>query len=474
MAGVAPGKHRSVEAQPEPSPAGHPLPWHGMPSDAGGVPWPQWDGPPPVLHPDHPSAPVPRVRVPPAQEWQRPGGQAPGRGPADNPAGPGGRPSRLQQQAATWPSPGSPPGPPARARPPAQSHDRGQALPSQYPLARGNPAARTRPAGPGYETPRGYQPDPRHGPGPGYGHGRQPGPGYESGWDYSVDGYSGPGTGRSPAHRAAGSAGMASPQEAFPDGEAWPARHREAGQAVTVAEDRAAMITREAWDQAAAIRRAAEQEAAAIQRHAADQAGAIRRTAEHEAAQLRSVLMTMSADLGQMAAYVTEYLGKHAAMPDDGPQGRLTAIGETEPGLRPAVTGPARVTTPPAISASAAVPAQPRHGPVNTGTLTRRPTPAMTPSAQPGGRQAAAMRKMVVAFVTLLAVTVTGGIAEIGLHGLSFFVFRSAGTGATDNNGLQENQGPGQPDAPGAHRTVRPTRPATHHSVLKPKARPST
>jgi hypothetical protein len=42
------------------------------------------------------------------------------------------------------------------------------------------------------------------------------------------------------------------------------------------------------------------------------------------------------------------------------------------------------------------------------------------------------------------------GTTEVFLHGFSFFVFRSAGTGAT-HGGLEENQGPGQPDAPGAH-----------------------
>ena len=46
---------------------------------------------------------------------------------------------------------------------------------------------------------------------------------------------------------------------------------------------------------------------------------------------------------------------------------------------------------------------------------------------------------------------VVAGTTEIFLHGYSFFVFRSAGTGATLGNGPKEDQGPGQPDAPGTH-----------------------
>jgi hypothetical protein len=46
----------------------------------------------------------------------------------------------------------------------------------------------------------------------------------------------------------------------------------------------------------------------------------------------------------------------------------------------------------------------------------------------------------------------TAGSTEIALHGFKFFVFRSAAVGETSGSGLQENQGPGQPDAPGVHK----------------------
>jgi hypothetical protein len=57
------------------------------------------------------------------------------------------------------------------------------------------------------------------------------------------------------------------------------------------------------------------------------------------------------------------------------------------------------------------------------------------------------------------------GTTEAFLHGFSFFVFRSAGTGATLSNGPKEDQGPGQPDAPGAHHhaTPRPHHQKHHH-----------
>jgi hypothetical protein len=60
------------------------------------------------------------------------------------------------------------------------------------------------------------------------------------------------------------------------------------------------------------------------------------------------------------------------------------------------------------------------------------------------------MHKMVAAFAAVLVVGVVAGSTEMALHGMPFFVFRANGAGAS-LTGLKENQGPGQPDAPGAH-----------------------
>jgi hypothetical protein len=60
------------------------------------------------------------------------------------------------------------------------------------------------------------------------------------------------------------------------------------------------------------------------------------------------------------------------------------------------------------------------------------------------------MHKMVAAFAAVFVVGVAAGSAEVALHGLPFFVFRANGAGAS-LTGPKEDQGPGQPGAPGAH-----------------------
>ncbi len=57
---------------------------------------------------------------------------------------------------------------------------------------------------------------------------------------------------------------------------------------------------------------------------------------------------------------------------------------------------------------------------------------------------------MVAAFVAVFVVGVLAGSAEIAMHGMPFFVFRANGAGAS-LTGPKEDQGPGQPDAPGTH-----------------------
>jgi hypothetical protein len=163
------------------------------------------------------------------------------------------------------------------------------------------------------------------------------------------------------------------------------------------ADQQAAEITLEAQGQAAALRAAAQQEAAEIKQRASDQAAALLAAAEWDAAHMRTAVMTMSAELGQVAAYVTENLTVSPARPAAKPEAQ----------------------------------------------------PAQTPTARP--RQYAAMRIVVAAVAALVLFAVMAGATELGLHGYPFFVFRSAGTGATPSGGLNEDQGPGQPHAPRAH-----------------------
>jgi hypothetical protein len=200
---------------------------------------------------------------------------------------------------------------------------------------------------------------------------------------------------------------------------------RLAGRILSVADDQAAEITQQASSQAAAIRAAAEREAAEITRQASSQAAAIRAAAEQEATELRTVLMTMSGELSRVATHVTENLARPT---------------------KPATSPPARPAERPAAKPA------PRRGTKPSGHPATKPAdrPATKPAGQP--RQYAAMRltRRVIAALVLFAVI--SGSTEIALHGFSFFVFRSAGTGATPGNGLGEDQGPGQPNAPRAHR----------------------
>jgi hypothetical protein len=57
------------------------------------------------------------------------------------------------------------------------------------------------------------------------------------------------------------------------------------------------------------------------------------------------------------------------------------------------------------------------------------------------------MRRMMTALVAFFLVGIISGVTEIALHGFSFFLFRNAGTGAGNARNLDEDQGPGQPDA---------------------------
>jgi len=61
------------------------------------------------------------------------------------------------------------------------------------------------------------------------------------------------------------------------------------------------------------------------------------------------------------------------------------------------------------------------------------------------------MHKMVAAFAAVFMFGVVAGSAEIARHGVPFFMFRNTGAGAGNPQDLNENQGPGQPDAPGTH-----------------------
>jgi hypothetical protein len=198
-----------------------------------------------------------------------------------------------------------------------------------------------------------------------------------------------------------------------------------------------------AQDDAAAIRGAAEQDAARIRQRASDQAAAILAAAERDASQMRAAVLAMSSELGQVAAYVTDNLlspARPMASPAR-PMARPTARPVRKPAAEPAARPDTRPDS-------------------------KRP-------ARP--RQYTAMRVCATAYVTALVLALAAGATEVALHGFPFFVFRSAGTGATPNSGLKEDQGPGQPDARGAHARPRtagrhPVPGRQHHPARRPPA----
>jgi hypothetical protein len=184
--------------------------------------------------------------------------------------------------------------------------------------------------------------------------------------------------------------------------------HEAAAQATAIreaAEREATEIRQQAAAQAVPVREAAEREAAEIRQQAAAQAAAVREAAEREATELRAHLLALSAELGRVAAYVTENLTSPAT---------------------PVKAPPARPATAPAAR-PAAEPATKPQG-----------QPAAKPAARP--RQFVAMRRVSVGVAALVALALTAGITEVALHGYQFFVFRQGGTGSTPGTVIKDNQ----------------------------------
>jgi hypothetical protein len=224
------------------------------------------------------------------------------------------------------------------------------------------------------------------------------------------------------------------------------------------ANQQAAGIRHQARHQVATSLAEARQEAAELVRKASEQAAATLTAAEQEAAEIRATVTKLSADLGGVATFVTENLVSFSPP-------------ATKPLTRPAgqpVTGPAREPAPEPEARPAARPAaKPGTRPKSRAVGERGTTPTPKPTARsaPEGRprQLAAIRVAAVATAALVLFAVIAGTTEAALHGFRFFVFRSVGTGETGPNGLQEDQGPGQPDAPRptpSHIKVRLARPA--------------
>jgi hypothetical protein len=465
--------------------------------------WHDW-APPAILHPDHPSAPVPRVQFPadhPSGPYPIPRGL-----PGPGPAGDGGRPSAGgQDQLRPLPPamdehPGSRRSAAQSARGPVQARGSGRheglgrtesgsyvaAAIAGAAAGQVHPdAARVQrePVLPRREA-NGFQREPglprreasgyQHEPGlprreangyqrePGLprreanGYQRQAGPGWQETTDYRREtGPFGPGPGpRDGRYQNGRSSGGDSVTRT--------------GQLRALSNDNGVQVAQAAHDDAAAIREAAQLEAATITQHASGQAAAIREAAEREAAELRARLDAMLGELDRMAPSVTGGVAAPArpatapALPGAEPAlpGRTRALPATAPALPGAEPGlPRRPSARPATS--------PTRSATRVGT---RPAelakPRTTPTKQSDtrGRQARAMRVFVWATAAALAFAAISATTEIAEHGLSFFLFREGATGETGGTQTdQQFEAQQQKAAAAAHKTPAPT--GKHHKT---------
>jgi hypothetical protein len=251
---------------------------------------------------------------------------------------------------------------------------------------------------------------------------------------------------------------------------------------ISEANQQAAEIRHEARDDAATARADARQQAAKLIQQAADQAAATLEAAELQAARVRAEILKLSTDLGGAAAGFTESLlspanpaPRPAADPPAKPKTPTVTEVAAPPATQPAADPAAKPKTPTVAAAtvppatepgaksarkpatrSASVPA------TRPGVSPRRIKPVVRGVDKPKNRQVSAARKVAAAFVALSLAGAATGATELALHGPAFFVFRANGAGASQT-GLTEDQGPGQPNAPGAHHNAR---------VIPAKARP--
>jgi hypothetical protein len=236
---------------------------------------------------------------------------------------------------------------------------------------------------------------------------------------------------------------------------------------ISEANQQATEIRHEARDDAATARADAKQEAARLVQQASDQAAATLAAAELQAAKIRAGILKLSADLGGVATTFTEDLlspAKPATKPTSDPPAKLRAAA----GVAPPVTEPAAPSAADPAAKLAAKPAtkpaaRPAARPVSRsvaapatkpGVSPRRTKPQAQASGKAKNRQVSAARKVTAALVALTLAGIATGATEVVLHGPAFFVFRANGAGASQT-GPKEDQGPGQPNAPGAHHNAK-------------------
>jgi len=214
---------------------------------------------------------------------------------------------------------------------------------------------------------------------------------------------------------------------------------------ISEANQQAADIRHEARDQMAASLADAKQEATDLVRNASEQATATLAAAESEAAEIRAAVTKLSAELGGVAAQVTENLvgfvapgTKPLTRPAAQPVATPTPEPVTEPEARPAAKPGTKPETRPTAKPAGQPGARPATKP---GTK-----PAPKPGARPAGRakgkprQLRAIRVAAAATAALFLFAVGSGAMELVEHGFSFFVFRETGTGETGPSAPTDQQ----------------------------------
>jgi hypothetical protein len=242
---------------------------------------------------------------------------------------------------------------------------------------------------------------------------------------------------------------------------------------ISEANQQATEIRHEARDDAATARADAKLQAAKLVQQAADQAAATLAAAELQAARIRAEILKLSADLGGVATSFTEGLlgpakpATKPAAPAAPAATKPAAPSATEPAARLATkpaTKPAARPAPKPANRSATAPA------TKPGVSPRRIKPDTQAAGQTKNRQVSAARKVTAALVALTLAGVATGATELVLHGPAFFVFRANGAGASQT-GPEEDQGPGQPNAPGAHHNVKVIPVKTKAKVIPAKGK---
>jgi hypothetical protein len=242
---------------------------------------------------------------------------------------------------------------------------------------------------------------------------------------------------------------------------------------ISEANQQATEIRHEARDDAATARADAKLQAAKLVQQAANQAAATLAAAELQAARIRAEILKLSADLGGVATSFTEGLlgpakpATKPAAPAAPAATKPAAPSATEPAARLATkpaTKPAARPAPKPATRSATAPA------TKPGVSPRRIKPDTQAAGQTKNRQVSAARKVTAALVALTLAGVATGATELVLHGPAFFVFRANGAGASQT-GPEEDQGPGQPNAPGAHHNVKVIPVKTKAKVIPAKGK---